>query len=132
MPESTPRNRLRLLPSSGRAIAAALLIAAVSAVVTFYVVDHRHAADVPSNLAANEILPTQLPGETLNYPNPIHVNVPMATLRNVDQPFFPAEPNQDAAHAPFITGRRRSVVIQPDGTGNAVVIPVNTLPMKFY
>ena len=46
--------------------------------------------------------------------------------RNPRSVLFPAALSEDGR----VT--RRSLVIQPDGAGNAVVIPVNTMTMKVY
>lgn len=106
-------------------IAAGLLIAVGSAVMTGYWVQHR-AASTPA--PTNEIAKTAaLPGPAVGAPQA----EPAVEYRVVsDKPFT------EALFAPSANGeaytQRRSVIIQPDTPGKAMVIPVNTLPMRVY
>ena len=109
----------------GRAIAAGLLVAIVSAVITLYGVNRGTRS---TNIAGN--VNASIPGGLIS-DGAWSVSVPMANVQNVSQSFFPPE-NLSGGGSQAESRMRRSVVIQPDGSGNAVVIPVKTLPMKFY
>ncbi len=109
----------------GRAIAAGLLVAAVSAVISIYAVNR---ATRSESLAGT--VNVSIPGGLIT-DGSWSVPVPVANVQNVGAPFFPPE-NLPVGGSQAESRMRRSVVIQPDGSGNAVVIPVKTLPMKFY
>jgi hypothetical protein len=136
----TPPRRFRLagwLRSPGvMATAAGMLIAATSAVITLYIV--RDVAPLagaagPSGGAKIVEFTGNLPGEALGVDKGISVRVPMRPGQDVN--FFPAGMLQQGAGfernargtTPAGAGSRRSVVIQPDGKGNAVAIPVNLM-----
>lgn len=107
-----------------RAVAAGLMVAAVSAVVTHELRhgDVSHEAVAPSPAVAN----ARLSGESMGWGNNVAVQVPVVNVEQQGRAFF-------GSQAGGAQGRgRRTLVIQPDGAGNAVVIPVNTLSMKVY
>jgi hypothetical protein len=114
-----------------RSIAAGLLVAAVSAVVTIYAVRQPTGAEAGNGAVLTETagpIATDIPGAVLGSSQSLRVSVPVTNVLNVDQPFFPkqqAQPGDDL-------GSKRSVVIQADASGNPVAIPVNPLRMKFY
>ena len=93
-------------------IAAGLLIVAISAMVTFYLV-----RPAPSVMTAGEF-EASIPGELVSYDRNVKVTVPVVNLKGGPDIFN----NQ---HDPRLS--RQSWVIQPDGQGNAVVIPMNTM-----
>jgi hypothetical protein len=111
-----------------RPIAAGLFVAAVSAVVTIYAMRRPAAAVDPFVTQTAGPIATDIPGEALNYPHSVRMDVPVANVRNVDQPFFPPTQGQSGNDV----GSKRSVVIQADASGNPVAIPVNPLRMRFY
>jgi hypothetical protein len=110
-----------------RSIAAGLLVAAVSAVVTIYAVRRPTAVRDPQVTQAAGPIVTDIPGEVLNYPHAVRMNVPVENVQNLDQPFFPTD-----SWSRGDLGSKRSVVIQADASGNPVVIPVTPLRMRFY
>jgi len=102
------------------AVAAGLLIAVGSALVTGYWVQH---LDDGRNVVAGnaEMVRANLPGEAVGLPDSVPVDVPI--VNDKEASFFPTVNNGSS---------RRAVVIQPDGKGNAMVIPVSTLPVSVY
>jgi hypothetical protein len=109
-------------------IAAGLLVAAVSATIALYAVHPSTPANPPAATPTEGPIATNIPGETMDYHEPVHMNVPIVNASTMDQPFFPPQQSDNEGSS----ASKRSVVIQPDGSGNAVVIPVNKLPMRFY
>ena len=95
------------------ATAAGLLIAVTSAAVTFYVAR-------PINGAGE--LRTSLPADAVAADNSVPVSVPVVRAMDGSQ-FIPVR-------APRAT--RTSVIVQPDGNGGAIVIPVNTVKAPVY
>jgi hypothetical protein len=127
-------------------VAAGLLIATTSALVTVQVMRSQAVGVEHGAIAVGggpEMIQASLPGASVGLERPVSVEVPVATgVRTEGKPWeFLGRPSavtvglvgdmpvnaQGAAPA-----ARRSVVIQPDGSGNAVVIPVNTMPVKVY
>lgn len=110
--------------------AAGLLIAAISALVTFYVAS-------PAGGGQRMIVyEASLPGSTVGVSQniPISVDVVKRDGNDVTNVFPAGAWGPDGANGSTgnggSAGARRSVVIQPDGQGNFVVFPVNT--MKVY
>jgi hypothetical protein len=114
---------LRRLVSRGRllAVAASLLIAAVSATVTWYAVGRSVNRVAPAELAVTRV---NVPGRALGMDKAMPVDVPVVSSRNesTGDSLFLETPGEDAG-----TPRRRSLIIQSDGNGKALVVPVNTL-----
>jgi hypothetical protein len=112
------------------ASAAGLLIAVTSALVTVYLM---HATG--SAQAVPMVFEGKLPGEAFGLKDAVAVNVPLVKSGAVKQG---ANLFQSAADSSFPSNSdaqgvaRRSWVIQPDGSGNALVIPVNTMQLKVY
>jgi hypothetical protein len=107
-------------------VAAGLLIAIGSAMVTGYWVQ-QHSVVAPGRTANPEVARTNLPGPAVGMrdatPAVEYTIVP-------DRPFTDAILTAPATSDMY--NSRRSLIIQPDGPGKAMVIPVNTLPMKVY
>jgi hypothetical protein len=96
------------------ATAAGLFIAAGSALVTLYVV--RPAVATPG------VLHTSLPVEATSADAPVSVSVNLIKADDNSR-FIPAATNRST---------RSSYVVQPDGRGGAIVIPVNTVKAPIY
>jgi hypothetical protein len=120
-----PRNHWKHWRGVG-SVAAGLLIAFGSAVVTgYWVQQHGGAKPVASN--TGEIARANLPGAAVGMPEATPV---VEYSVGQDRPFTEgmlAPQMNDDTYIP-----RRSVIIQPDGTGKAMVIPVKTLPIEVY
>jgi hypothetical protein len=113
------------------AIAAGLLIAVTSAVVTTYVLN-RDTATPPPQIANSEsrdnpvdsrFVDTKLPGSVAGMEIPVKLSV--------------VDVHDDARAAAIFQqgfddgpGSRHSIVIKPDSTGNALVIPVKSLQIQ--
>ncbi len=110
-----------------RRVAAALLLAAASAVITFYAM-RPQSPITPQTTNSLATFQTKLPGETMNVPGSVPVEVPLFEDSQI-QARVAAFSSADSQSQ---RSPRRSVVIQSDGAGNAILIPVNTLPMKVY
>jgi hypothetical protein len=113
---------------AARATAAGLLIAATSAMVTMYAMKSSPlpAGSEGASAGATAEFHGNLPGDLLGVSDNVAVTVPVVAGGNGAANLFPAS----TADGPVLV--RRSVVIEPDGSGNAVVIPVNTMRMKVY
>jgi hypothetical protein len=108
------RRRSWLTPRRISGIAAGLLVAVASALVTVYVM---HQAT-----PKQDTISTQLPGSVMGVDEklvPVTVSVSSA---QAGERLFPQEPD--------VPGSRRSVVIQPNGANNALVIPVRNLEFQ--
>jgi hypothetical protein len=108
-------------------VAAGLLIATTSVLVTVEVM-RRNAVVVPSwtDVAAGDTIMTNLPGQSLGLERPLAVEVPLVNGQEGGRSWAFLGASADKPMP------RRSVVIQSDGAGNAVAIPVNTMPVKVY
>ena len=112
---------LRTLLTRGRlsAIAASLIIAAGSAGLTWYALRNQSTV-TPTEMAVTTV---NLPGNAFGMEKPMAVEVPVVSRHeSTGNSLFMQSAGEDPA-APS----RRSLVIQPDGNGNAIVVPVNTL-----
>jgi hypothetical protein len=107
-------------------VAAGLLIATTSVLVTVQVMGRRQVSPTVVSTASDTIQ-ADLPGQSVGLERPLAVEVPM-----VDGVREEGRPWQFLGAAPDRPMPRRNVVIQPDGSGNAVVIPVNTMPLHVY
>ena len=134
--DAAPQNfpiRHWLTPMRFTGIAAGLAIAAGSAIVALHLLRPQQ---LPVQVVANnpEIITTPLPGSIWNSDRdqPVKVNV---TASSVTPNFFssgdqtaagttPALFTNNASNQPAL---RRTVVIKPDGTNNALFIPVTNL-----
>ena len=108
-------------------VAAGLMIAVGSALVTGYWAQERADTEKNVSIAANgtrslEMMKTNLPGSVMGTTEAVPVEFPVVT--DGKPPVFPAVDTG--------TSRRRELIIQPDGPGKAMLIPVNTLPMNVY
>jgi len=100
------------------ATAAGLLIAAISALVTLYVV-----RPVPATALVE--FQTSLPRDMVSSDAAVPVSVPM--VRTVDNAMlFPVSNEGDDAMT------RKSVIIQPNGRGGFIMIPVSTSKTKVF
>lgn len=135
VPQSTSDNRLEnaalqapnpyVLPQKTlwkigpRALAAGLLVAAVSAFTTWYGLTNRPVTP-PTD---NAMITANLPGAVVGMSEMVSVDVPVSHERGnaISSSMFMTSDSQDALPS------RQSLVIQPDGQGGAVVVPVNTL-----
>ncbi len=107
-------------------IAAALFIAAGSALVTGYW-NQQHAGTKPVVTNTPEIARANLPGAAVG----MHDATPTVEYSVVgDRPITEGMLAPQLDNGTYVP--RSSVIIQPDGPGKAMVIPVNTLPMKVY
>ena len=109
-----------LTPIRYTAIAAGLIILAASALVTIYFNRPATQTNNPT-IASTEVISTPLPGSIWNSDRDQDVKVPVRNVSaSAETPvLFPAESAQ--------TALRRSVVIKPDGSNNALIIPVTNL-----
>jgi hypothetical protein len=107
-------------------VAAGLLIATTSVLVTVQVMGRRQVSPMVVS-TASDTFQADLPGQSVGLERPLAVEVPMVNGVRED-----GRPWQFLGAAPDRPMPRRNVVIQPDGSGNAVVIPVNTMPLHVY
>jgi hypothetical protein len=107
-------------------VAAGLLIATTSVLVTVQVMGRREVSPMVVS-TASDTFQADLPGQSVGLERPLAVEVPMVNGVRED-----GRPWQFLGAAPDRPMPRRNVVIQPDGSGNAVVIPVNTMPLHVY
>ncbi len=118
LPAQVVRQKRRVIGYVGMrrfvATAAGLLIAVTSALVTLYVV--RPATAQPGEFH------TQIPAAAMASDNAVPVSVPIVRAAD-DSQFIPAAPNRST---------RNSYVVQPDGNGGAIVIPVSTVQAPVY
>lgn len=116
-----------LTPGRCVGVAAGLLLAVMSAVITVHVMDGRGVLVVPNGSAAGALntFRASLPESSIGASNSLAVDVPVVDRGESGRPWTFME----SANRP---SPRRSVVIQPDGQGNAVVFPVNTYPVSVY
>ncbi len=118
-----------------RATAAGLLIAAVSAVITLYVVRRPSGRAVGGDFARGaQYFTGSVPGEAVGYSSNIPVTVPvLQTGHDAAMNLFPGGGGVgNGATDGRDKMQWRSVVIQKDENGNAVVIPVNAMNVKVY
>jgi len=95
------------------AVAASLFIAVGSALITFIAVRPADATPV--------VLHTTLPTDATNSDSPFSVSVPLIKA------------DENSKFIPAANRSTRSVyVVQPDGSGGAIVIPVNTVKAPVY
>lgn len=115
--------RMRALLSGRQlaAVAASLLMAAVSATVTWYAVGRPVSRVGPAELAMTTV---NVPGRALGMDKAMAVEVPVVSSRNesTGDSLFMETAGEEAG-----TPTRRSLIIQSDGNGKALVVPVNTL-----
>ena len=106
------------------AVAASLLVGAASASITWYVAGRGEAGPVAGGAAGTAVATVSLPGKALGMDKEMSVEVPVVKSQNesTGDSLFMWTPLEDA-NAPA----RRSLVIQPDGNGQAIVVPVNTM-----
>ena len=109
-------------------VAAGLLIATTSALVTVQMMRGTPVTrQAPRLVPGDDMVRANLPGPSVGLERSVSVEVPVANgLREPGQPWEFLKTSTDRPSP------RRSVVIQPDGSGNALVIPVNTLPVNVY
>jgi hypothetical protein len=107
-------------------VAAGLLIATTSVLVTVQVMGRRQVSPMVVS-TASDTFQADLPGQSVGLERSLAVEVPMVNGVRED-----GRPWQFLGAAPDRPMPRRNVVIQPDGSGNAVVIPVNTMPLHVY
>ncbi|HVX85177.1 MAG TPA: hypothetical protein VH253_10370 [Phycisphaerae bacterium] len=108
-------------------VAAGLLIATTSALITVQVMRGGPMAKQAPRVRGEDLVQANLPGSSVGLERPVSVEVPVANgMRESGNPWEFLKASSDGPMP------RRSVVIQPDGTGNALVIPVNTLPVNVY
>jgi hypothetical protein len=103
------------------ALAAGLLVAVASALVTIYFVNHGNSIKTDQS----EVITTPLPGSLWNTGGMKDVKV---AIRNVSASaetpvLFPSD---NSNQAPL----RRTVVIKPDGVDNALIIPITNMQFQ--
>ena len=105
-------------------VAAGLLLAVTSALITLQVMQ-RPTSVRPPTLGGTDMVQASLPGQSMGMETSLAVNVPVV-----------AQARPDGQAWQFLSSdkpvTRRSVVIQQDGAGNALVIPVNTMHVHVY
>jgi hypothetical protein len=110
-------------------VAAGLLIATTSALITVQVMRGAGGTVMKQSprVGGEDLVQANLPGQSVGLERPVSVEVPVANgMRETGNPWEFLKTSSDGPMP------RRSVVIQPDGRGNALVIPVNTLPVNVY
>jgi len=98
-------------------VAAGLLLVASTVMVTMQL------SQPPTRPAAAVAFDVSLPAEAVSFHQNVPVSVPVLKVAG-RPPYLPGETDPNVA--------RQSIVIQPDGNGNAVVIPVNTMKAVVY
>lgn len=107
-------------------VAAGLLIATTSVLVTVQVMGRQQR--IPTMVStASDTIQTDLPGQSVGLERPLAVEVPVVNGLREDGRSW-----QFLGTASDKPMPRRNVVIQSDGSGNAVAIPVNTMPLHVY
>jgi hypothetical protein len=111
------------------ALAAGLFVAAASALITIYFVNHGNSSNAGGSAMMGkdqpEVITTMLPGSLWNTDGAMDVKVP---IRNVavtaDTPVL--FPSDNSSQPPL----RRTVVIKPDGAQKALIIPVTNMQFQ--
>lgn len=112
------------------ALAAGMLIAVTSALITLFALqtgNNGGAIKGPGvvETGASEFM-ASIPADAMAADHNIDMSVPLVKVRDGQATLFPAGNGEGMARA------SQSWVIQPDGKGKAVLIPVNTLKAKVY
>ena len=109
------------------AVAAGLILIAATSTVTWYIANNTIAGNANNPVASagnNELFVAAMPANVMGTDKSVEMKVPVVRSSNESTggSLFMTSEAEDPASPP-----RRSLVIQPDGNGNAVIIPVNTL-----